>query len=86
MKTLKQGTPVRVVWQDAFTKSGWWNEKDLRNSLEKEKYVITCGIFIFQDKDWMILCLSDTQDDNYDRWNTPKGIPNKWIKEIKVLK
>ena len=83
MKKIKQGDKVELQWIDTYSKTGWFNEKEInKDALEKEVLNFTIGYFVSQSGSYINLAMSDCPIDGFNRWGLIKAIPTKCIKKI----
>ena len=76
MSTLKEWTPLKVKWNDAFSKRGWWKVEDLPNLGYKVENV---GWYVNSNEEFLFLSNAQCPDDGMvtDAWGIPWGMIKK---------
>jgi len=83
---MEQGDKIEITWIDANSESGWWNEEDIKDRLKTFIPQTTCGYYIMDYKDWLVMAMTDMKDERYKKWGFWKAVPLKQIKKVKTLK
>lgn len=85
---IKKYTPLLIVWNDATSDTGWFDEEDYKHFLENDVNeainMKDIGFFLEVYKDFLIMCTS--LDSVGKKKHTINAIPLKIINKIIVLK
>jgi len=80
----KVGDVIKIEWDDAFSKSGWWDKNDLISVAQNIKPITSIGMLVFESDKWLILALSNSNDKTLREWGHICGILKSSI--IKITK
>ncbi len=83
---MKKGDKILITWIDAFRKSGWSNEEDIKDGLKNDIACEIIGYFIKKDKNFIILSMGKQDDPDSMPFLHLEFIPCGAVKKIRKLK
>lgn len=83
---MKQGDKLELQWIDAISESGWWENDEIIERFKNFKPQFTIGYFVMKYKDWIIIAMTDVNNERLKKWGFWKAIPYKQVKKIRKLK
>ena len=81
---LKKNYAYEIYWHDTYSYNGWYNLSEIIK-LSNPKMTETIGYFIYENKNYIVLCTSIEHEKDFKPYRDPIWIPKGFIVYIKKI-